>query len=157
MNVFAIPGTVRRARMHDARAIHEIIEPFAKRGDMLPRPLAEIYEALRDFLVFDDGRHVLGVVALHISWENLAEIRSLAVREKYGGQGIGSRLVDAALEEARNLDITRVFTLTYKPAFFARFGFKEVPKDIFPQKIWRDCLHCRFAHDCKEIAMLREE
>ena len=146
-------GTIRRARMHDARAIHEIIEPFAAADKMLPRPLTEIYESLRDFLVFDNGRAVVGVVALHFSWENLAEIRSLAVREASAGAGIGGRLVEACLDEARSFDITRVFTLTYRPAFFSRFGFVEVNKEIFPQKIWKDCMHCRFADDCKEVAM----
>lgn len=152
MNV-AVPGMVRRARMNDARAIHDIIEPFALTGEMLPRSMTQIYEQLRDFLVFDDGRQILGVVALHFSWEGLAELRSLAVKQEASRQGIGARLVEACLDEARSFDIKRVFTLTYRPTFFARFGFVEVSKEIFPQKIWKDCLHCRYYSDCKEIAM----
>ncbi len=146
-------GTVRRARMSDAKIIRDIIEPYAVKGEMLPRPLTEIYEQLRDFLVFEDGPTVLGVAALKLSWEGLAELRSLAVLESAGRRGIGSTLVEACLEEARMFDIQRVFTLTYRPTFFSRFGFKEVNKEIFPQKIWTDCMHCRFYTDCKEIAM----
>jgi amino-acid N-acetyltransferase len=149
-------GTVRRARMRDARAIHDIIEPHAKANAMLARPMSEIYEALRDFLVFDDGKRVLGVVALHFSWENLAELRSLAVVEKLHGQGIGGRLIEACLDEARAFDIQQVFTLTYKPGLFQRYGFREAKKEIFPQKIWKDCMRCPLQHDCKEIAMLVE-
>jgi amino-acid N-acetyltransferase len=149
----AATGTVRRARMSDAKIIREIIEPYAAKGEMLPRPLTEIYEQLRDFVVYEDGATVLGVAALKLSWEGLAEIRSLAVVESAGHRGIGSTLVEACLEEARLFDIHRVFTLTYRPTFFARFGFHEVNKEIFPQKIWKDCMHCRFYTDCKEIAM----
>ncbi len=156
MTALTTPGTVRRARMRDARAIHDIIEPWAKRGDMLPRSLSEIYEQLRDFLVFDDGRRVLGVVALHFAWENLAELRSLAVAEKHQGQGIGGRLIESCLEEARAFDVEKVFTLTFRPSLFRHYGFREVTKEIFPQKIWKDCLHCRFYYDCKETAMLVE-
>jgi amino-acid N-acetyltransferase len=149
----APPGTVRRARMNDARAIHDLIEPYALSGEMLPRSMTQIYEQLRDFLVFDDGRRILGVVALHFSWEGLAELRSLAVTPEAAGKGVGSRLVAAVLDEARAFDIRRVFTLTYRPTFFARFAFQQVEKEIFPQKIWKDCLHCRYSSDCKEIAM----
>lgn len=149
-------GTVRRARMRDARTIYDIIEPHAKTDNMLPRSLSDIYEHLRDFLVFDDGRRVLGVVALHFTWENLAELRSLAVVESRNGEGIGSRLVESCLEEARRFDVEKVFTLTFRPRFFQRIGFHEVNKEIFPQKIWKDCLHCRFYYDCKETAMLIE-
>ncbi len=152
----AIPGTIRRARMPDARLIHDIIEPHAKSGAMLARPLGDIYENLRDFLVFDAGKQVLGVVALHFAWSNLAELRSLAVLDKYAGQGVGGRLIEACLEEARAYDIAQVFTLTYKPDLFRRFGFREVNKEIFPQKIWKDCMKCPFQHDCREIAMLVE-
>ncbi len=151
-----LKGTVRRARMRDVQSIHDLIAPYARDGEMLPRTLNQIYEQLRDFQVFDDGERVVGVVALHFSWDNLAELRSLAVLKEATGQGIGGKLVKACLEEAKLFETRRVFTLTYRPSFFRRFGFRIVEREIFPQKIWKDCLHCIHFNNCKETAMLSE-
>ena len=121
---------------------------------MLSRSLSELYEAIRDFHVFESGGAVVGTVCLHICWEDLAEVRSLAVAAGQEGQGIGRRLVETCLEEARQLGLKRVFALTYKPGFFGKLGFREIEKSELPQKIWGDCMKCVKFPECDEIAMI---
>lgn len=149
---------IRKATIHDVHKIHDLLKGHAERGDLLPRPLSDMYDCLRDFSVFekDNGLIIAGVCALHVCWEDLAEIRSLAVIQKYQKQGIGSALVANALAEARDLGIARVFALTYQPGFFARHGFKDIDKDMLPQKIWADCIKCVKFPNCDETAVLTE-
>jgi amino-acid N-acetyltransferase len=148
---------IRKARVQDVKTIQKLIAEYARKGDMLPRSLSEIYENLRDYFVFiGDGNRVVGSAAIHIMWEDLAEVRSLAVREEWMGKGVGTKLVEACLSEALVLGITRVFALTYKPDFFERLGFKRVDKSELPQKIWTDCLKCSKFPDCDEIALLAD-
>jgi amino-acid N-acetyltransferase len=145
---------MRKARVRDVRAIQGLIDTSASKGEMLPRSLSEIYDHLRDFYIYRGDRSLLGTCALHICWEDLAEIRSLAVVQEERHKGIGSELVRACLREAKRLDIRKVFVLTYKPAFFQRFGFEIVDKATLPHKIWSDCLKCVKFPDCDEIAMI---
>jgi len=145
---------MRKARVRDVRAIQGLIDTSASKGEMLPRSLSEIYDHLRDFYIYRGDRSLLGTCALHICWEDLAEIRSLAVVEEERHKGIGSQLVRACLREAKRLGIRKVFVLTYKPAFFQRFGFEIVDKATLPHKIWSDCLKCVKFPDCDEIAMI---
>ncbi|NIO17175.1 MAG: N-acetyltransferase [Deltaproteobacteria bacterium] len=148
---------IRRATIKDAREIYALIANFAARGDMLPRPLSEIYEHIRDYLVcIDNEGRLLGVSSLHIMWEDLAEIRSLAVYAEHSGKGVGTKLVEACIDDAVILGIKRIFALTYKPAYFKRFGFDEVDKSTLPQKIWSDCLKCSKFPDCDETAVIRD-
>ncbi|MEK7880431.1 MAG: N-acetyltransferase [Deltaproteobacteria bacterium] len=147
---------VRKALLKDVKDIYDMVEFFARKGEMLHRPLNEIYSYLRDFYVFESGGAVQGVAALHICWEDLAEIRTLAVRENAGGRGIGTSLVNACLDEAGRLGVKRVFALTYKPAFFEKLEFKSVDKAILPQKIWGDCIKCVKFPNCDENAVIRE-
>jgi len=144
---------MRKARVGDVRAIQGLIEASASKGEMLHRSLSEIYDHLRDFYICEGNRSLLGTCALHICWEDLAEIRSLAVLEEERQKGIGSELVRACLEEAKGLGIRKVFVLTYKPSFFQKFGFEIVDKAVLPHKIWSDCLKCVKFPDCDEIAM----
>ena len=115
---------IRKARMEDVKGIHGLIAEYARKGDMLPRALADIYENLRDYFVFlgEDGE-LVGSAAIHIMWEDLAEVRSLAVREGEMRRGVGTRLVESCISEAIMLGIERVFALTYKPEFFEKLGF----------------------------------
>jgi amino-acid N-acetyltransferase len=145
---------MRKARVGDVRTIQGLIEASASKGEMLPRSLSEIYDHLRDFYIYEQHRSLVGTCALHICWEDLAEIRSLAVLELERRKGIGSKLVRVCLREARRLDIRRVFVLTYKPSFFQKFGFEVVDKATLPHKIWSDCLKCVKFPDCDEIAMM---
>ncbi|MBW1859868.1 MAG: N-acetyltransferase [Deltaproteobacteria bacterium] len=132
---------IRKATVRDVEAIHRLLKQHAERGELLPRALSDLYDA--------------GACALHVCWEDLAEIRSLAVSEPHQGEGVGSTLVKAALAEAEVLGIKRVFTLTYQPDFFSKHGFKVVDKAALPQKVWAECVKCVKFPDCDEIAMLK--
>ena len=145
---------VERAAVTDARAIHALVNEFARRGEMLPRTMAEIYENLRDFSVVRDGAEVVACGALHIVWEDLGEIRSLAVREERQAQGLGAMLVRAHLEEARSLGLRTVFALTYRPAFFERLGFRQADVMALPRKVWNECYRCPKFPTCNEIAVV---
>ena len=148
---------IRKARMSDVKGIHGLIAEYARKGDMLPRSLADIYENLRDYFVFeeDDGA-LVGSAAIHIMWEDLAEVRSLAVREGKMRRGVGTQLVESCISEAIMLGIGRVFALTYKPGFFEKLGFHIVDKAELPQKIWTDCLKCSKFPDCDEVALVAD-
>jgi amino-acid N-acetyltransferase len=148
---------IRKATVRDVKAIHRLLKEHADRGELLPRALSDLYDDVRDFNVFEEKSDgpVVGACSLHVCWEDLAEIRSLAVSEQYQGEGIGSTLVTAALAEAQDLGIRRVFTLTYRPDFFKKHGFKIVDKATLPQKVWAECIKCVKFPDCDEIAMLR--
>lgn len=148
---------IRKARMSDVKGIHQLIADYAKKGDMLPRSLADIYENLRDYFVFlDDDGELVGSAAIHIMWEDLAEVRSLAVREGRMRRGVGTQLVESCISEAIVLGIARVFALTYKPEFFEKMGFHIVDKAELPQKIWADCLKCSKFPDCDEVALVAD-
>jgi len=147
---------VQPAEVADARAIHELVNDFARRGEMLPRTMAEIYEGLRDFSVVRAGGEVVACGALHIMWEDLAEVRSLAVREDCHGEGLGTLLVRAHLDEARSLGLATVFALTYRPAFFERLGFRQADVMTLPRKVWNECYRCPKFPTCNEIAVVLE-
>ena len=146
---------VEKAKIHDAQRIHEMVNYFADKGEMLPRALSEIYENLRDyFVVRDSNNQVIGCVALHISWADLAEIKSLAVSGEKQTQGLGSLLVDACIHEARELGIPTIFCLSYKPAFFEKYNFRQVDKMELPRKVWSECYRCPKFPDCDEVALI---
>ena len=145
---------VGKARIKFSSQIYELVNYFATRGEMLPRPLSEVYENIRDFFVVLDGEKVIGCGALHISWADLAEIKSLAVSEDRHGKGIGSALVQACLDEARALGIPTVFCLTYKPDFFKTLGFSLVDKSELPHKVWGECYRCPKFPNCDEVALI---
>ena len=149
-------GVPRPARLRDVRQIVEVINYHASKGLMLPRSLSQVYEGVRDYQVAEADGRIVGCGALSITWEDLAEIRSVAVREGYEGSGIGTRIVEALLEDAGHLDLERLFLLTYQTGFFERFGFRRTEKDALPHKVWSDCVNCIKFPDCDEIAMIRE-
>lgn len=148
-------GRIRPARMGDVRAIHALLSLFAAKGLMLSRSISSLYDYLRDFVVYEEERTILGICALHICWDDLAEIRSLAVVEGRQKNGIGAMLVESCLDEAGSLEISQVFVLTYQAGFFRRFGFKDCDKQDLPHKIWSDCIHCPKFPDCDEDALIR--
>ncbi|HMM40157.1 MAG TPA: N-acetyltransferase [Desulfovibrio sp.] len=150
---------LRKARIGDAKAIHGLLlNPGEGDGMVLPRSFNQIYSHLRDFFVVADRDTgaVLGCCALSICWDNLAEIRSLMVRNEARGRGLGRLLVDACLSEAVTLGIFRVFVLTNQEAFFKKMGFEDTGKDTLPQKVWADCVNCTKFPDCDEVAMIME-
>jgi amino-acid N-acetyltransferase len=145
---------IRKAQISDVKEIQKLLIIFASRGDMLSRSLSEIYESLRDFYVFEEDGIILGAAALHIVWDDLAEVRSVAVVEDAGRKGIGSQLVQACIAEAREIGLKRIFCLTYKPDFFGKHGFHLVDKSELPHKVWGDCIKCVKFPDCDENAMI---
>ncbi len=148
---------IRNARMDDVKSIHSMLNHFADKGLLLGRSFSSLYDQLRDFVIFtDDSDAIVGVCALHICWENLAEIRSLAVVEEAHGKGIGSQLVGECLRVADELGISRVFALTYQRPFFLGLGFQDIDKNELPHKIWSDCLNCSKFPDCDEEALIMD-
>ncbi len=145
---------IRKARISDLTRVHKLVNEFAKLEEMIPRSLNELYETLRDFVICEDDGGVCGVCALHIMWEDLAEIRSLAVDKKYQKRGIGRSLVKQCLKEAKALGLKRIFALTYHPEFFRKLGFLDIDKSSLPQKIWGDCLRCHKFPECDEHAVI---
>jgi len=151
-----IDWVIKKAVTADIESVHKILNFFAQKGLLLPRPLSELYEHLRQYFVLKTEPEgvVHGVCGLGICWKDLAEIKSLAISEAHQGKGFGKRLVESCLNEARLLELNRVFTLTYVPDFFIRMGFKVIEKSGLPQKIWADCLRCPKFPDCDETALM---
>lgn len=145
---------IRKAQIKDVKDIQKLLTSYASRGDMLSRSLSELYESLRDFYVCEEDGKLMGTAALHIVWEDLAEVRSVAVAEDVGRKGIGSQLVQACIAEARAIGLNRIFCLTYKPDFFGKHGFRLVDKSELPHKVWGDCIKCVKFPDCDENAMI---
>jgi len=145
---------VEKARIRDVDQMHKLINYYADRGEMLARSLSEIYENVRDYFVVRQGERVIACAALHVSWLDLAEIKSLAVAEDSRKQGIGAQMVEVCLKEAKELGIATVFCLTYKPAFFERFGFSQVDKMELPRKVWTECYRCPKFPNCDEVALV---
>jgi amino-acid N-acetyltransferase len=148
------PASVEPARLSDVPAIHELVTFWADRGDMLHRPAGEIYEAIRDFKVARIDGLVAGCGSLHIMGADLAEVRSLAVREDIQARGVGAAIVAACLDDARTFALERVFALTYRPGFFEKQGFRVANVMEFPQKVWGECVRCPFFTNCKEVAVV---
>jgi len=146
---------IRKAKIKDIKQIQALISCFAKLDIMLPRSLNELYENIRDFWVYEDKGKVAGCAAIHISWDDLAEIKSLAVAKNKQGKGFGRNLALACLAEAQVLGAKKVFALTYKPDFFKKLGFKKIKHDALPHKIWAECINCCKFPNCQEIALLK--
>ena len=146
---------IRKARITDVKQIQALINVFAGKDLMLSRPLSELYENIRDFWVIVEGKKIAGCCALHIFWQDLAEVKCLAVAANMQGRGLGKQLVTAALAEAKLLGAKKIFVLTYKPAFFKKFGFKRIRNSALPHMIWAECIKCCKFPGCNEIALLK--
>lgn len=145
---------LRTAKLADVEQIQKIINDFAEEGLMLARSRQMLCEHIRDFKVYDDEGMIQGVGALHILWDDLAEIRALAIDKNFQRKGSGRMIVESLLHEAKELGVPRVFTLTYQPGFFAHLGFHSVNKEELPQKVWQECLYCVKFPNCDENALL---
>lgn len=144
----------RKARINDVEQMHGLINHYANEGAMLARSRNMLYENIREFTVVEEKGQFLGAGGLHILWEDLAEIRALAIAPQGIGRGFGKRIVHHLLEEAKDLGIPRVFTLTYKPEFFVKCGFELISKDDLPHKVWKECINCPQFPNCDEIALI---
>ncbi len=143
-----------KARVSDVPQMHKLINSLADKGEMLARSLSEIYENIRDYFVVRQGERVIACVALHVSWSDLAEIKSLVVAKDCQQQGVGARIMEACIREAKELGIPTIFCLTYTPAFFEKFGFSQVDKAELPRKVWGECYRCPKFPDCDEVALI---
>lgn len=147
---------IRKAKITDVKNIHKLINYYANKKVMLPRALNEIYENIQGFFVIEHNRGIIGCCVLTVSWEDLAEIKSLAVTPRHKHKDLGKKLIEMCEDEAKKLGIKKIFVLTYVPKFFKKFGYKEISKDILPHKIWSECIRCPFFPDCKEIPLIKE-
>ncbi|MGC8555086.1 MAG: N-acetyltransferase [Candidatus Acidulodesulfobacterium sp.] len=165
---------LRKALMCDVKSLYKLFLEYSNAGEMLPRSMSDIYTHLRDFYIAEiecetetDNEkiysekglsgckpEVIGACALAIVWENLAEIRSLAVKRPYTRKLIGTELIKKCIEEAKFFKITSIFALTYKPQFFQKSGFNVIDKSELPHKIWSDCINCVKFPDCDETAVM---
>lgn len=148
---------IRKATPRDIKAVHSLIAEQAKDGHILARPISELYGQVRDFLVWtdDDSGKIIGCGSLEVVWEDLAEIRSLAVTGPLQRKGMGTRLAEALLRDAKEMEIAKVFVLTYRVTFFERLGFTQMDKSRLPHKIWADCIRCTKFPECDETALFR--
>ncbi len=145
----------RSAKFADVEEIYSLIAGYAAQGLMLPKPYNVLYEALREFIVaveVDTGK-IVGTGALHLTWNELAEVRSMAVHQDYKRQGIGAEIVKKLLEQGREIGVKSFFTLTYSPEFFQSLGFQTTTRESLPHKIWKECIDCPKFANCDEIAM----
>lgn len=147
---------LRPAAIGDVPYIHHLLEIYAAQGNLLPRTLSELYRHLRDFYVIEVGGKVAACGALEIFTEDLGEIRSLVVDDAFKGRGLGKRLVERLIAEARTIGLRRLMALTYVPGFFHKLGFQTVPKETLPEKVWSVCVKCYKYNRCDEIAVLKD-
>jgi amino-acid N-acetyltransferase len=149
-------STIRPAAIGDVPYIHHLLEIYAAQGNLLPRTMNELYRHLRDFFVVEVNGRVAGCGALEIFTESLGEVRSLVVDDAWKGQGFGRLLVQRIIEEARAIGLKRLMALTYVAPFFHKLGFKTVPMDTLPEKVWGICVKCYKYNNCDETAVLLE-
>lgn len=146
---------IRPAKVTDVKEIHKIVEFYANNKEMLHRSLNSIYENIQEYVVVENEEsNIIACGALHVSWEDLAEIKALAVSEKYKGQGIGKKIVVKLQKNAEDLGVSKVFALSFKPDFFIKLGYKVIPKETLPHKIWSECINCHLFPDCGEVPLL---
>ena len=149
---------IRKASLKDVKKIHTLISEQAKGGHLLARAIADLYSQIRDFSVAvdDDTGEIIGCGALRIVWEDLAEVRSVAVQSQRQSKGVGRKLIGTLIEESRELGIKKVFVLTYRVSLFSKMGFSLMDKGLLPHKIWADCVKCPKFPECDEVAMVME-
>ena len=146
---------IRKAKVSDIKAIHSLLLNYSETGVLLGRSLSDLYDQIRDFYVSVDENNILeGICGLHVCWDDLGEIRSLAVKDEYKGQERGLELVKACIREAEDFGLNKLFVLTYVPVFFKKLGFENVDKKVLPHKVWADCMNCVKFPDCDEEAMM---
>jgi amino-acid N-acetyltransferase len=145
---------LRKARMHDVEGMNKLIDYYAGQGLMLPRNLNTLYQNIRDYVLVEIDGEIKGIGGLHVFWHDLAEIRSLAVTPDLVKKSIGGKIVNYFLQEAKEMGLKKVFTLTYQPVFFEKIGFTRINKEELPQKVWQECIHCIKFPNCDEIALI---
>ena len=148
---------IRKAMLADVGQMYQIINQYAEKQIMLPKTHLQLYEFLRDYSVAADtttAGSILGCGALHFYWENLAEIRAVAVSSGNARKGVGTMIVEGLMAEARQYHVEQIFVFTYMPKFFSRFGFIQVEHGTMPLKVYNECFHCPKFNTCDELAMV---
>ena len=145
---------IQRAALTDVPTIHALITPYADRNDMLHRPMSELYENIRDYLVIKQGDELLACASVHVLWSDLAEVKAVAVKEEYQSHGLGKMLMNRCFEDAREMGLATVFVLTHKMDYYAQFGFQQIDVMSLPRKVWGECLRCPKFPNCNEYAMV---
>lgn len=146
---------IRDASLDDVESIYNLIKPYVEKGDLLPRSKDDIADHIRNFIVAEDNTKIIGCMAIKFYSKELVEFRTLVVKETHQGMGIGRRLVEKGIELVRGMGVKRVFVLTRMEKFFQKLGFETVKKEIFPEKVWFDCMLCPKLNTCDEIAMVK--
>jgi len=147
---------IRKAKIKDVKHMHDLINEYAQKREMLGRPLSELYENVQEFVVAEEKGKIVGCGALHISWEDLAEVKALAIDEKYQRKGIGTRIVKECHKISKSLGVNKVFALTFKPKFFLGLGYNKISRNKLPHKVWGECVRCSYFPNCGEIALIRD-
>ena len=149
---------IRPAKVTDVKQIHKLVESYADNKEMLHRSLNSIYENIQEYIVAEDENGKIAACgALHVSWEDLAEVKALAVAQEYMRQGLGTKIVEQLQKNAKELGVGKVFSLSFKPDFFIKkLGYRIIPKETLPHKIWSECINCHLFPDCGEVPLLKE-
>jgi amino-acid N-acetyltransferase len=145
---------IRPARVSDVRQMHKIVEFYADNKEMLHRSLNSIYENIQEYIVAEEDGKIIGCGALHVAWEDLAEIKALAIAPEYRRKKLGTKIAEQLQENAKKLGVKKVFSLSFKPDFFIRLGYSVIPKETLPHKIWSECINCHLFPDCGEVPLL---
>ena len=147
---------IRPAKVQDVKQMHRIIEFYADNKEMLHRSLNSIYENIQEYVVAEYKGKIIGCGALHVSWDNLAEVKALAVEKTYARQGIGTKIVKTLEQNALGLGIYTTFALSFNPEFFQRMGYEVISREVLPQKIWSECINCHLFPDCGEVPLIKD-
>ncbi len=147
---------IRHAKMNDAQAILDLVNFYAEQGLMLKKCPYDVYRNIQSFFVYAEGERILGCVRAAVVWRDMIEVASLAVHPDAGRKGIGRQLVNACIEQAKELGVARVFSLTYQCEFFTKCGFHEIERETLPHKVFGDCLSCAKVDCCDEHAFVRD-
>ena len=161
---------IQKAHIRDVEEILELVNGFAASNLMLPRGPQYLYENIRDFVIaidknipvytLTDTKEVMNLMvacgSLHVLWEDIAEVRALAIHPDYQHLGLGSRVVEFMEEEARKIGIHRLFTFTMTEDFFKALGFHKINRKDLPPKVWGECSRCPKYFQCDEIGMVLE-
>lgn len=145
----------RNATVEDVEPLYQMIEEYAQQGIMLPRSRQALTRQIDQFVIAEIGGTFVGCGSLFRLGNDLVEVRSIGLREEGKGKGVGTMILEKLVEEARRQRIPKIMALTYATDFFLKNGFTVVEKEIFPEKVWTDCVNCKKQHACDEIAVLK--
>ncbi len=147
---------VREAFIDDVDGIYNVIKPYVENGELLPRTQDDIADHIRNFVVAEINGEVVGCMAIKFYSKELVEFRTLAVKKDVQKRGIGKMIVNKGIDIVRKMGVKRIFVLTRSEEFFVKLGFEVVKKEIFPEKVWSDCILCPKLNRCDEIAMIKK-